>query len=233
MVREMRPEILFPLFAPVTTLKGVGPRIAPLLQKLAGPIVRDVLFLKPHSVIRRQHGQIAHALESCQDLIKQVAGPKLTAPQDEAKSAAGNGQKDGKSAPVEGETKEEPGVGPLRTRQDAFELLKQVVAFFQRTEPQSLVPYALEQVIKWGTMSVPELLTEVIPEEAPRKGLFRLMGIDTVNYGPSGAHAHGANEYVEIPSLETQLKVLMTGLLDLLADSIRQRANTPAVQLPS
>jgi type VI secretion system protein ImpA len=121
--------------------------------------------------------QIAHALESCQDLIKQVAGPKLTAPQGEAKSAAGNGQKDGKSAPGEGETKEEPGVGPLRTRQDAFELLKQVVAFFQRTEPQSLVPYALEQVIKWGTMSVPELLTEVIPEEAPRKGLFRLMGI--------------------------------------------------------
>ena len=33
----MRPEILFPLFAPVTSLKGVGPRVAPLLEKLAGP----------------------------------------------------------------------------------------------------------------------------------------------------------------------------------------------------
>ena len=49
----MRPEILFPLFSSASTLKGVGPRIAPLLQKLAGPIVRDVLFLKPHAVIRR------------------------------------------------------------------------------------------------------------------------------------------------------------------------------------
>ena len=38
----MRPEILFPLFAPIDTLKGVGPRVAPLLAKLAGPIVRDV-----------------------------------------------------------------------------------------------------------------------------------------------------------------------------------------------
>ena len=63
MVREMRPEILFPLFAPATTLKGVGPRIAPLLQKLAGPIVRDVLFLKPHSVIRRTTGRIADAVD--------------------------------------------------------------------------------------------------------------------------------------------------------------------------
>ncbi|HKR89558.1 MAG TPA: ATP-dependent DNA helicase RecG [Phenylobacterium sp.] len=59
----MRPEILFPLFSPATTLKGVGPRIAPLLQKLAGPIVRDVLFLKPHSVIRRTFARIAEAVD--------------------------------------------------------------------------------------------------------------------------------------------------------------------------
>jgi ATP-dependent DNA helicase RecG len=59
----MRPEILFPLFAPATTLKGVGPRIAPLLTKLAGPLVRDVLFLKPHSLIQRTPGHIAEALD--------------------------------------------------------------------------------------------------------------------------------------------------------------------------
>ena len=49
----MRPEILFPLFAPVSTLKGVGPRVAPLLERVAGPIVRDVAFLKPHTIVRR------------------------------------------------------------------------------------------------------------------------------------------------------------------------------------
>ena len=59
----MRPEILFPLFSPASTLKGVGPRIAPLLQKLAGPIVRDVLFLKPHAVIRRTSAHIAEAVD--------------------------------------------------------------------------------------------------------------------------------------------------------------------------
>ncbi|RIJ68130.1 ATP-dependent DNA helicase RecG [Brevundimonas sp. LPMIX5] len=50
----MRPEILFPLFADITTLKGVGPRSAPLVQKVAGPLVRDVLFLSPSGVIQRR-----------------------------------------------------------------------------------------------------------------------------------------------------------------------------------
>jgi ATP-dependent DNA helicase RecG len=50
----MRPEILFPLFAPISALKGVGPRVAPLLEKVAGPLVRDVLFLTPQNLVRRQ-----------------------------------------------------------------------------------------------------------------------------------------------------------------------------------
>ena len=59
----MRPPVLFPLYAPIGSLKGVGERIAPLLEKLAGPIVRDVLFLKPHSLIRRRKTTVVEALE--------------------------------------------------------------------------------------------------------------------------------------------------------------------------
>jgi ATP-dependent DNA helicase RecG len=59
----MRPEILFPLFAPVDTLKGVGPRVAPLLNKLAGPIVRDVAFLRPHSLVRRTPAALSAAMD--------------------------------------------------------------------------------------------------------------------------------------------------------------------------
>jgi hypothetical protein len=51
--RSMRPEILYPLFAPVTALKGVGPKVAPLVERLAGPIVRDLLFLGPQALVFR------------------------------------------------------------------------------------------------------------------------------------------------------------------------------------
>ena len=49
----MRPEILFPLFASVSTLKGVGPKVEPLVQRLTGPLVRDMLFLGPQALVHR------------------------------------------------------------------------------------------------------------------------------------------------------------------------------------
>ena len=53
MMPAMRPEILFPLFASVSTLKGVGPKVEPLVQRLAGPLVRDMLFLGPQALVHR------------------------------------------------------------------------------------------------------------------------------------------------------------------------------------
>lgn len=63
MLRRMRPQILFPLFAGVETLKGVGPRVLPLVQKLAGPLVRDLLFLAPSGVVVRRAMTAADAVE--------------------------------------------------------------------------------------------------------------------------------------------------------------------------
>ena len=59
----MRPQILFPLFAEVSSLKGVGPKILPLVQKLAGPLVRDLAFLSPSGLIMRQPMTAANAIE--------------------------------------------------------------------------------------------------------------------------------------------------------------------------
>jgi ATP-dependent DNA helicase RecG len=59
----MRPQILFPLFAEVESLKGVGPKVAPLVRKLAGPLVRDLLFLPPSGLIRRRPMTAADAVE--------------------------------------------------------------------------------------------------------------------------------------------------------------------------
>ncbi|MBW8303999.1 MAG: ATP-dependent DNA helicase RecG [Brevundimonas sp.] len=59
----MRPQILFPLFAEVSSLKGVGPKILPLVQKLAGPLVRDLLFLSPSGLIVRRRMTAVDAVE--------------------------------------------------------------------------------------------------------------------------------------------------------------------------
>lgn len=63
MFTAMRPQILFPLFAEVSTLKGVGPRVLPLVQKVAGPLVRDLVFLSPSGVIVRRPMEAATAVD--------------------------------------------------------------------------------------------------------------------------------------------------------------------------
>ena len=59
----MRPEILFPLFAPIASLKGVGPKIEPLATRLAGPLVRDLAFLRPQSLVHRPRATAGEAVE--------------------------------------------------------------------------------------------------------------------------------------------------------------------------
>lgn len=56
----MRPEILFPLFAPARSLPGIGPRLEKLVEKLAGTKVIDLLWHLPSGLIdRRSRPKIA------------------------------------------------------------------------------------------------------------------------------------------------------------------------------
>jgi len=51
----MRPDILFPLFADVTSLKGVGPRVAEFLERAMGRRVKDLLLTPPSGLTDRSH----------------------------------------------------------------------------------------------------------------------------------------------------------------------------------
>jgi ATP-dependent DNA helicase RecG len=67
----MRPALLDPLFVPITSLEGVGPKIAALIEKVLvadvsarGARAADLLFTLPHSIIdRRNRPGIAHSAE--------------------------------------------------------------------------------------------------------------------------------------------------------------------------
>ncbi len=81
----MRPPELNAFFAPLTSLKGVGPRLGVLLEKAAGgPLVRDIAFTAPVGVVdRRLRARIAEAPPGAQVTIlarvqrhEPPAGPK-------------------------------------------------------------------------------------------------------------------------------------------------------------
>ena len=51
----MRPSILFPLFAEIRTLAGVGPKLEKLIAKVAGPRLADLVFDLPVGVVDRSY----------------------------------------------------------------------------------------------------------------------------------------------------------------------------------
>ena len=62
----MRPEVLYPVFAPVTAIKGVGPRLARSIANVAGPHVADLLWHLPAGLIDRRFApKIAEAPDGC------------------------------------------------------------------------------------------------------------------------------------------------------------------------
>lgn len=54
----MRPDILFPLFASVESLKGVGDKYGKLIKKLCGEKVIDILFHLPVNIIDRTYAPL-------------------------------------------------------------------------------------------------------------------------------------------------------------------------------
>lgn len=85
MVINMRPEILFPLFADVSALKGVGERVRPLVVRVAGPLVRDVAFTLPQNLIQRRRTLSAQTIEGEVAVLdiqidKHISSPKPGVP---------------------------------------------------------------------------------------------------------------------------------------------------------
>jgi type VI secretion system protein ImpA len=115
---------------------------------------------------------IRNALESAHDQVMNLARTHLASLDPESGALVGA---DGNSLAVSG-----PGgavASRVQTREDAFRLLLQVADFFKRTEPHSPVAYALEQAVRWGKMPLPALWAELVPDDATRNQLFRLVGI--------------------------------------------------------
>jgi type VI secretion system protein ImpA len=65
----------------------------------------------------------------------------------------------------------------LVSRDTAFKQLLEIAQFFRKTEPHSPVSYALEKAVKWGNMSLEDLITELIPDSSSRKHFSELTGV--------------------------------------------------------
>ena len=86
--------------------------------------------------------------------------------------------------PIGGDTSPEAHqTGPIRTRAQALQQLREVAAFFRRTEPHSPVAYLADKAVKWGDMPLHEWLRHVVKDQGTMTHLEEMLGLAA----PSGS----------------------------------------------
>jgi type VI secretion system protein ImpA len=120
---------------------------------------------------------IREALTSCLDAVKDLARHKL--PGDTAETGpAADGEAQATPSATDG-VAGGPGqtLDVVRNREDAFRSILKLADFFRRTEPHTPISFALEQVVRWGRMDLPALLTELIGDTDAVRRVFKQVGI--------------------------------------------------------
>ena len=68
----------------------------------------------------------------------------------------------------------------LNNRDQAFQELRKIADYFAKTEPHSPVSFLLEKAIRWGYMSLPDLMQELVSDNDKILGQINLVtGIDS------------------------------------------------------
>lgn len=66
----------------------------------------------------------------------------------------------------------------IKQRSEAFATIQTIAEFFRKTEPHSPISYALERIVKWGDMELPELLKELVEDKVAQAAYCKLTGVE-------------------------------------------------------
>ncbi|GDY25311.1 type VI secretion protein [Agarivorans sp. Toyoura001] len=119
---------------------------------------------------------IIKRLTDCIEAVRYLAADKLSAA--EAQASIEEILEESDEQPSDAEAVAGPS-NQLRNRADAIQQLGKIAEFFKETEPHSPMAYAIEQVVRWSGMNLPDLLQELISDNDARTGYFRLTGISS------------------------------------------------------
>jgi type VI secretion system protein ImpA len=114
--------------------------------------------------------QITQTLKDCLEAAKDLGKKWLAGP---PPGVGENGQGEyaiGESTPGTGQFR-------LASREDAFRQLLSVADFFERTEPQSMIPSQLRRVVEWGKLTPEELFTRLIEDSTALEQMYKLVGL--------------------------------------------------------
>lgn len=112
--------------------------------------------------------EVTKALQAVLGAVVVLAGDRLKAPAQQAIEVPTA------AAPVPSHNGQEE---PVMTRELAFKQLRELADFFRKSDTHSFIAHHIDEAIRWGELSLPELLSELISQDATRKEVFTRIGI--------------------------------------------------------
>ncbi|WP_075188040.1 type VI secretion system protein TssA [Teredinibacter haidensis] len=123
---------------------------------------------------------VTEVLEECLGAVNYLGKNKF--PVDTVDAVAAATEEEGKVCMDENSTTNVANtvkVGPIDSREAAIKQLQHVAEYFRKSEPHSPISYVLEKAIKWGDMSLIELISELIPDSSSRERYSELTGVQS------------------------------------------------------
>jgi len=108
--------------------------------------------------IARRFAPVAHAQAEATESSSELPGS--------AASAAGGGFARVAAAP-----------GQIASREEALRALGEIATYFRRTEPHSPLSYTLDEAVRRGRMTLPDLLAELVADTDARNAILNSLGI--------------------------------------------------------
>ena len=128
----------------------------------------------PSSAIENAIGEVRKTLMGLVGSRIESLAPEEEVPQESSETSSEE------SAPTESGTAAPSASiasASIQNREEAFRGVLRIAEFFKKTEPHSPISFALERIVRWGRMPLPQLLKELIQDDTSIDNMFKLVGI--------------------------------------------------------
>jgi type VI secretion system protein ImpA len=119
--------------------------------------------------------RVRDILQDMLAIAEQYAPPEADEPEEAA--AAPEAAPEGVAGAEIGAVAAPAGAARAVTREDMLKELGRIADYFRRTEPHSPLAYTLEEAVRRGRLTWPELLAEVVPDDGARSAILVMLGI--------------------------------------------------------
>jgi type VI secretion system protein ImpA len=133
---------------------------------------------------------IRNALDNARDTLQAIARDKLAVaqpaqPEEDSEAESGASEASAAAATAAPHFSLDSLDG-IQSREEAFKVILKVAEYFKKHEPHTPISYALERIVHWGRLPLPELLKELIADPTSVQQMFRLVGINPKNNDSAG-----------------------------------------------